>query len=75
MFYHAESVSCSNPQGCLLRDSRVLLEGPRTSHLERPESRVQRTDASTPCLPFALAIIDRTCLVCWLLGELPRGLI
>ena len=73
-FSHAGVLSCFKPQYFLLHDSSVLLDGSRTPHLDRLKSRVLRMDAWKPHLTFPWAPRDNAGLICWLWGELPRGL-
>ena len=61
------------PQGFLLLDSRVLLDGARRPHTERLESRCLSMDAWERHLIFPLFSQDNTGSICGLLGELPRG--
>ena len=69
-----EFVSHSKPQGFLLWDSQVLLDGSRTPHMERLESRVLRMNAGKPHHAFPFAARDKAGSTCWLWGELRSGL-
>ena len=66
-------VNYSKPQGFLLHDSRVLLDGSRRPHSERLEGRGLKMDASERHLIFPLFSQDKAGSICGLLGELPRG--
>ena len=66
-------VNYSKPQGFLLHESRVLLDGSRRPHTERLESRCLSMDAWERHLIFPLFSQDKAGSICGLLGELPRG--
>ena len=66
-------VNYSKPQGFLLYDSRVLLDGSRRPHTGRLKSRSLSMDARERHLILPFFRQDKVGSTCGLLGELPRG--
>ena len=66
---------CSKPQGILLQNYPVLLDGSRTPHPEGLERMFLRMDARAPKLGLPLSPSDKEGSICWPWANKTEGLV